>query len=238
MLALLVRSRARLVAGIIIAAVALLGGGFGLGRLPASGARSQSARSQAPLKFQLLFVVRGATAFASVKRSQAQATLTLEGVSPHTLVFSDRPVRLAEWVRTASLFASWSRVGFSATPPNAALIVPGGPAGHQPTAVEMLHPRYDRARQRLVVTLSSLDGPGLSWLRRMTPAGASHHGEAALFIDPLQISEIGVRLSVGGGSGSGSSSSTTLTGTQLPRRNAQAVASAIARVLESMKSAR
>lgn len=86
MLALLVRSRARLVAGIIIAAVALLGGGFGLGRLPASGARSQSARSQAPLKFQLLFVVRGATAFASVKRSQAQATLTLEGVSPHTLV--------------------------------------------------------------------------------------------------------------------------------------------------------
>lgn len=51
-------------------------------------------------------------------------TLVLENVSPVTTMFSDRPVRIAEAIATASFVAGWNAKGpdsFDNDPPNAAL---------------------------------------------------------------------------------------------------------------------
>ena len=72
-------------------------------------------------------------------------TLTLSGVSPSVIMFTDRPKRAAEAIPTASFLADWGKGGatsFVSDPPNAGLtsLVDGK---LQTATVELTQPRLD-----------------------------------------------------------------------------------------------
>ena len=119
-------------------------------------------------------------------------TLTLDGIVPYTLYFSDRPDRIAGFVTTDMFISNftWS------VPPNAAITIPGGAAGQDTMMVTLSNPQYDLQAKRLVYTAALLDdykGDKLKELNakagRTLPAT---FGRASIFIDngnsPLQKS--------------------------------------------------
>ena len=67
----------------------------------------------------------------------ATDTLTLEGVSPVTVFFSDRPERIAGNMNTAAFVPFWStgKNSFLSDPPNADISIVNGHALHQTVAV-------------------------------------------------------------------------------------------------------
>ena len=72
-------------------------------------------------------------------------TLTLSGVNPSVIMFTDRPARAAEAMQTSTFVAGWDKGGaksFKSDPPNAALtsIVDGK---LQTATVELSEPRLD-----------------------------------------------------------------------------------------------
>ena len=72
-------------------------------------------------------------------------TLTLSGVNPSTILFTDHPARAAESMQTSTFMASWDKDGaksFRSDPPNAALtsIIDGK---LQTATVELSKPRLD-----------------------------------------------------------------------------------------------
>ena len=139
--------------------------------LAATGTRAQIAAPPAPtIKAELLFVQNA----RAVVSDPAGRTLTLNGVGPTTLFFTDRPVRLAGHYRNAEYLSFWKPDhpdSFAKSPPNAVLSV------------------FDTARGGLadvVVTLSNprLKGDALTYdvkvLRGKLPRSG---GPASLFID-------------------------------------------------------
>jgi hypothetical protein len=116
-------------------------------------------------------------------------TLTLRGVTPSTLYFSDRPQRVVGHMSTADFVDLWG-IGdnsFAADPPNAVL--------------SFLEPGADVPEDAVVVlTKPNLDGAGdlaysIEVLEGTVPA---HSGPVTLFIDPFgrplsPVSVCGVR---------------------------------------------
>lgn len=97
-------------------------------------------------------------------------TLTLSGLAPSTIYFSDRPYRETGQVDTATFLELWADGGtFADDPPNAAITVQSSPDS-QPAIVEL--------------TTASLDGSDLKYGVKVTsgdlPASAS---DIAIFID-------------------------------------------------------
>jgi hypothetical protein len=68
---------------------------------------------------------------------KATGKLTLEGVSPVTVMFSDRPERIAANMKTASFVPFWSKGkdGFLSDPPNADISILEGNQLRQIVAV-------------------------------------------------------------------------------------------------------
>jgi hypothetical protein len=141
-------------------------GGLSLLPLALAGRAAGAAESKpAAARAEFLFVQ------TAERMRYANGELTLVGVSPVTVLFSDRPERLAGHMRTDGFIPFWSEGdnSFEADPPNADLaILEGGQEGN------------------VVLTLHSprLEGPDLSYrvdvLEGEPPATA---GAASLFID-------------------------------------------------------
>jgi hypothetical protein len=116
-------------------------------------------------------------------------TLTLRGVTPSTLYFSDRPQRVVGHMTTADFVDLWA-VGdnsFEADPPNAVLafLEPGGDVPEDAVVV-LKAPNLDEAGD-LAYSIEVLEGT--------VPA---HTGPVTLFIDPFgrplsPVSVCGVR---------------------------------------------
>jgi hypothetical protein len=100
-------------------------------------------------------------------------TLTLNGVNPTVVFFSDRPQRIAGHVRLSGFLQLWDegKDSFAADPPNANLSLLGDNVVSN-TVVELSNPRM--SSDDLVYDVKVLDG---SW--------PGHDGEVALFIDGL-----------------------------------------------------
>ena len=101
-------------------------------------------------------------------------TLTLSGVNPSSIIFTDRPARAAESMQTSTFVASWDKGGaksFKSDPPNAALtsIVDGK---LQTATVELSEPRLDGTT--LTFKIRVIEGA-------VPPAG----GTTSLFIDDV-----------------------------------------------------
>lgn len=103
----------------------------------------------------------------------AEARLTLGGVSPVTLFFSDRPERIAGNMRTAAFVPFWSEGAdsFLSDPPNADLSFLDGGALHQ-VVVVLRDPVLDGERLRYTVEI----------LQGEMPRTAA---EVSLFIDVI-----------------------------------------------------
>ncbi len=100
-------------------------------------------------------------------------TLTLVGVAPNTIVFSDRPARMAGHVNTAHFITEWDegRDSFAKDPPNATISVLGDDGTTVDDAVVVLK-KPKIVGENLTFEVSVLEG---------SLTGAK--GSAALFID-------------------------------------------------------
>jgi hypothetical protein len=120
---------------------------------------------------------------------RARGTLTLRGVTPSTLYFSDRPERVVGHMTTADFVDLWAigENSFEADPPNAVLafLEPGGDVPEDAVVV-LRAPNLDEAGD-LAYSIEVLEGT--------VPA---HTGPVTLFIDPFgrplsPVSVCGVR---------------------------------------------
>jgi hypothetical protein len=115
-------------------------------------------------------------------------TLTLRGITPSTLYFSDRPQRVVGHMTTADFVDLWGagENSFEADPPNAVLsfLEPGGEVPEDAV---------------VVITEPQLNGDELSYsIDVLEGAVPAHTGPVTLFIDPFgrplsPVSVCGVR---------------------------------------------
>ncbi|MEX2256467.1 MAG: hypothetical protein WEC34_13590 [Acidimicrobiia bacterium] len=137
-------------------------------------------------KAEVLFVLEGQQAWTETS-NDGELELTIAGIDPAALFFSDRPARNAGTILSSELFEGWDALDFEEDPPNAAIVMQEGPAGRRPTAVELGSPRYDAAAATVTLPLSALNGQESSWLRALTEDRAATHGTIDLFIDTSPI---------------------------------------------------
>jgi len=130
---------------------------------PASATEKKESKGSEKAQFLFVQSARGV--------SYADDVLTLKGVNPVTILFSDRPERLAGHMTTESFVPFWSEGGdsFELDPPNATLsVLEGDEVGD---AVVVLHdPRLEG--EDLTYRVTVLEGK--------VPASA---GASSLFID-------------------------------------------------------
>lgn len=118
-------------------------------------------------------------------------TLTLYGVGPTTLYFSDRPERIAGHGTTAEVVKTWSEGedSFAKDPPNATLSILGDGAEEvDDIVVELSNPKLSGSE--LIYTVKVIDGK--------LPASG---GPSSLFIDiigrpltPMSVAGVGRRV--------------------------------------------
>jgi hypothetical protein len=99
-------------------------------------------------------------------------TLTMTGVTPHSIIFADRPVRSAGHQLTADIIAEWGSGddSFTKNPPNATLSVFSKDGSVKDAVVVLKNPKLEG--DKLTFNVQTLEGE---------VAGAE--GGAALFID-------------------------------------------------------
>ena len=124
---------------------------------------AQDKKAEAP---QFLFVQSAKT------MSFNNGVLTLHGVSPMTIFFSDRPKRIAGHMRTTSFVSHWDKGNnsFKKVPPNAALSIFNDNSTPSEVVVALAEPR--------------LDGNNLTYKAKVLLGELpSEGGESSLFID-------------------------------------------------------
>jgi hypothetical protein len=104
-------------------------------------------------------------------------TLTLDGVAPNSIIFSDRPVRKAGHVMTSKLMDAWATGGtFAKDPPNASVSVFSKDGSSvQDVVVVLKSPKMDG--DRLTFNVKVLEG-----------SLAKADGPASVFIDTIWFS--------------------------------------------------
>jgi len=111
-------------------------------------------------------------------------TLTLEGVAPQTIAFSDRPERIVGQVPMQKFL---NGLCFSSdNPPNAAIEILEGDEEEDVIVMELFDPVYDAANQTLQYNVSILEEPDHSYAifnERHDESLPEHFGPAALFVD-------------------------------------------------------
>jgi len=85
-----------------------------------AGAAWWSASRQASEDPQWLFS-QTAHGASLIRNPNGEYTLTLKGIDPHVMAFTDRPARDTQIARTQSLVNSWATI-FAEDPPNAVLV--------------------------------------------------------------------------------------------------------------------
>jgi hypothetical protein len=159
--------RAFLKAGAAAAGAALLGDAFSATSVSAAGENQKTEANKKSVQY--LFVQ---TAHAVTSQGNK---LTLHGVGPTTLFFSDRPERIVGHGATAELVKDWVKGedSFASDPPNATLSMLGESGGEiEDVVVVLSNPQL--AGSQLIYTVKVLDGK--------LPASG---GPASLFIDVI-----------------------------------------------------
>lgn len=112
--------------------------------------------------------------------------LELTGVSPRVSTFTDRPRRGAGSQPLRSFVRGWSKAGFAADPPNAALVLDHAPGSRDVAMLTLSHPRYDRRHHTLTYLVKPLheeDSALADFTKRADPVRAGDFGSASLFVD-------------------------------------------------------
>lgn len=122
-------------------------------------------------------------------------TLVLVDVDPNAIWFTDRPVRDSGVMTTDDLAALWDdEAGFSADPPNAAVVLHDPVDGVDTVVATMVDVSYDVTRATMTIDLDILDEVGATELdghlrghgdRRDAADLPAEPGGVTLFIDPI-----------------------------------------------------
>jgi hypothetical protein len=112
-----------------------------------------------------------------------QFTLTLDGLAPQTVAFSDRPRRIAATVATNRLLRLWSRE-FKGDPPNAALVLVNGKEDADTVVLALRRPRAEGKKVRFpAIRIATPTEPVKVFQPTSDPAVPRHFRAASLFID-------------------------------------------------------
>ncbi len=152
----LIRSRWTLLACILFTAICFL---------PKDSPAAKAAKDEGPGKIQLMFVQTA----KSVEFSNNQ--MTLKGISPSAIFFSDRPERISGHLTIPAFLKEWDagKDSFAKDPPNATLSI-FSDSGVQYVVVELTNPK--------------LDGENLSYdVRVLEGNPPAKGGISSLFID-------------------------------------------------------
>jgi hypothetical protein len=147
-----------------------------------SNETQQEEAEEKPVRYMFVQSAHSGS-FVSVE-GEENYTLTLEGVSPQTIAFSDRPERD---VAQVSMQKFLDGLGFSPeNPPSAAIEILEGNESEDVIVMELFDPIYDAANNTLQYTVSILETPNHSYAifnERHDESLPEHFGPAALFID-------------------------------------------------------
>jgi hypothetical protein len=134
-----------------------------------------------------MFVQRAVSgSFVPVPGADGHYILTLNGIDPRTIYFSDRPERIAGEAPTGKFLQG---LGFSeGDPPNAAIALADGKPEQDVVVAELRNPLYDPRARTLRYDVAVLQGfprsSGLfSFSGRKDARLPEHFGEVSLFID-------------------------------------------------------
>ena len=132
--------------------------------------------------------------------------LTLRRPARDVTFFTDRPARRAGELTLGSFVRRWSRFGFRAVPPNAALVVANAPSDRDVLVVEFSRPRLSAGGRRVSFRAVALRGnPGgllREFRRRADRRVGSRFGRVSLFVDP-GTQKVRLNFQVGGVPASG-----------------------------------
>ena len=135
-----------------------------------------------------LFVQEG-KAGSLVKGANGTMTLTLTGVRPDTVYFSDRPARVSGGIAT-SVFTG-SSLWNTTSAPNAALMLANAPAANDTVILSLSDPVYDPVQATIrytAVQVPDYKGEGLKVYETFADPGVPEQfGQAMLFIDNADI---------------------------------------------------
>lgn len=133
--------------------------------------------------------VQESDAGSLVPEKDGTMNLTLTGVRPDTVYFSDKPARISGVISTAIFNSSslWS----SETAPNAALMIPDAPALNDTVILSLSNPQYNKAAATIrytAVPVPNYTGEGLKAYRTFAdPMVPEQFGQAMLFIDNTEV---------------------------------------------------
>jgi hypothetical protein len=134
-----------------------------------------------------LLFVQPATG-GTLERGGNGIKLTLSGIDPSTIFFSDRPERIAGQLPNAAFVDMWDGAGFKANPPNAALTISGAPPSADVFVVELSDPRLVGGRDGISYTATPVNKVGItSAEERMDPLrnAPGSFQNASLLIDDV-----------------------------------------------------
>lgn len=170
--------------GFYVLAPAFSGSGTGTCSVPSSG-----SSSPVPTDIISYLFVQEGSAGSLVHGENGTLTLTLTGVRPDTVYFSDRPDRVSGGIGTVTFTSSslWN----TTSAPNAALMLANAPAANDTVILTLSHPVYDEANATLrytAVQVPHYTGTGLRAYEAFADPGIPEQfGQAMLFIDNAQI---------------------------------------------------
>jgi hypothetical protein len=129
--------------------------------LPAAQSGNETQQEEAEEKPVRYMFVQSAHSGSFVPvEGEMNYTLTLEGVSPQTIAFSDRPERV---VAQVSMQKFLDGLGFSPeNPPNAAIEILEGNESQDVIVAKLFDPVYDAANHTLQYNVSVLEMPNHS----------------------------------------------------------------------------
>ncbi len=114
--------------------------------------------------------------------------LTLTGIDPHVVAFTDRPDRQSEILDVATLVMAWPSL-FAESAPNAVL-VEHEPSGTDSSVLELTDPVLDGTTLRFtarVLEVEAADGPTAADASSTSPAPPASFRAASLFIDDVDM---------------------------------------------------
>lgn len=119
-------------------------------------------------------------------RGGSDYELTLNGASPETVFFADRPDRLSGLTATEA-FVHFDSLFSPDDPPNAAVVLSDGAREQADVViVELKDPSYDRSREAVTYAVTVLDdasGNLAAWEGRADNSLPRHFGNVSVFID-------------------------------------------------------
>jgi hypothetical protein len=145
---------------------------------------------------QLFVQTASGGSLVPVKGEDDTFTLTLRGVSPDVVTFTDRPVRAAADLGLDEFLGNWDGGTFADDPPNAALVVSEGSDARDVFVLELEDPRYDEEARTLRYRATSIpEGPSArldGFADAADETVATRFGRASLFIDAVPAASVTV----------------------------------------------